>query len=172
VIAVMLMAVIAISSAAALRSVINQEKTGQNLRLQLMAKQSAEGMLRLCESALITANPSVIQQQIRGLRQAPKQPRHWETMANWDIGSNVIFDLPASANLTGIANGRRPQCLVEMTSRVNADRSGVSSPTRVIAIVTARGFSPDFLEDAGRIPTQGAQYWLQSTIDVDISLAL
>jgi type II secretory pathway component PulJ len=60
VVALIMMAVIAVSSAAAIRSVITQDQIGQNLRRQSSARQSAEGMLRLCEAALASLAPSAL----------------------------------------------------------------------------------------------------------------
>jgi type IV pilus assembly protein PilX len=171
VVALIMMAVIAISSATAIRSVLAQDQIGQNLRRQSVARQSAEGMLRLCEGALRATAPSARQQQIRARLQDQANPvRHWETLANWAVGGPRVYDLPADINIAAPTTGRRPQCLMEATHMANGGGPGSPDPTEVVVIVTARGFSPDYAETAQGAATQGAQVWLQSTIQVSSAL--
>jgi type IV pilus assembly protein PilX len=172
VVALIMMAVIAVSSAAAIRNVITQDQIGQNLRRQSSARQSAEGMLRLCEAALASLAPSARQQQIRARLQDQSSPvGHWQNLGNWAVGGPRVYDLPADLNIAAPSTGRRPQCLMEATHMINGGGPGSSDPSsQVVVIVTARGFSPDYAETPQGAPTQGAQVWLQSTIQVSSAL--
>jgi type IV pilus assembly protein PilX len=174
VVALVLMAVIAISSAAAIRNIITQDQVGLNQRLQVIARQSAESMLRYCETALVVAVPNGNQQAlIAKIQPKTGDTYQWETLSNWSVGGAMVFDLPAGSVLPSYAAGRRPQCMVEQTGLSNAEpqSSGGGSATAVVMLVTARGFSPDYQENAQGVLTQGAQAWLQSTVHVRPELA-
>lgn len=170
VVALIMMAVIAISSAAAIKSVMTQDRIGSNQRVQSIAAQQAESMLRYCEAALLANTPNGSQQTLRArLQNNTPQQRSWTLIANWAPGGSVAFSAPADFDGSGYSGTRRPQCIVERTDIVegNLGRTGSDSPSsQTIIMVTARGFSPDYAETANGTLTSGASAWLQSTVQV------
>lgn len=184
VVALIMMAVIAISSAAAIKSVTAQDLVGGNQRSQGMALQAAESALRYCEALVtrqqLTATQGTFLPKIQdavainyvvsdanGYPSRPKQ--HWETMSNWKGGNKMAFELPKSFSFDrGEATYERaPECLVERLSlgSTNTERT---PPTPVSTIeayqITVRGFSPDYAENSNGTPSNGAVVWLQSTV--------
>jgi Tfp pilus assembly protein PilX len=174
VIALILLAVIGLSSAAALRGGLFGDRVSNNMRLATVALQSAEQALKACENdvrsnaavwgeALPALNPRVPIQPIA------QNPTAWTVRANWTGAAPLAYRLPAAAmtsatsNVNYGANGAvtLPQCLVEEMT-LNRRRN---ASTRVRAfLITVRGFSPDYQVNANGVATSGTEVWLQSQI--------
>lgn len=168
VIALILLAVIGLSSAAALRGSLFGDKVSNNLRTGTVAMQAAEQALKVCENsvrvqvwteALPALAPPV---PIQAIAQNPAQ---WTVRANWALNPpGLATQLPAAAmtspNST-VVYRRLPQCMVE---EVELRRARGASPLTRVFLVTARGFSPDFQADGNGVPTAGSEVWLQSQI--------
>jgi hypothetical protein len=169
IIALILLAVIGISSALALRMSLFGDIVSQNLRAQNLALQAAELALKYCERQVATDPGSVPMLRI------PGAVVEWQVAANWDPGSTV----PVPEATLGTAAGYRtpPQCLIRAFSAddylpagvpgpgsISSDNRGFSSDYVVLHRITARGFSPDFSRDAEGEPVSGAEIWLQSVV--------
>jgi Tfp pilus assembly protein PilX len=173
VIALIMMAVIAVASAAAIKAVMTQDTIGFNLRAQAMARHSAEAMLRYCEAAITTPAPtpaqqSIIDQKLQQVIGGDINEGHWVNMANWAAGSAMVVEAPDDFDASGYVPGsKKAQCIVERSGQgENLVRmGGASPPTATLATITARGFSPDFAEGPTGIPTSGATVWLQSAVN-------
>lgn len=167
VVALILVAVIGISSAMAMRLSLFGDIVSKNMRAQNLALQSAELALRFCERQVALDPGSV--PMVSGLGAA----REWQLPAQW--GSALT--LPATALGTAAGYRTPPQCLVRLFSvdeflaawppdpgTVLADARGFSSDYVVLHRITARGFSPDFERNASNQPIAGAEVWLQSLV--------
>jgi hypothetical protein len=170
VIALILLAVIGLSSAAALRGGLFGDRVSNNLRVGTVALQAAEQALKACEDhvrntvwgevglpALVPAVP---------LQPISPNPTLWTVRNNW-VGANAIaYRLPAAAMASGNSRvtygaAQWPQCLVEpMQLRV---ANGGSKRVQAF-LITARGFSPDYAVDGANVATSGTEVWLQSQI--------
>jgi Tfp pilus assembly protein PilX len=170
IIVLIMLVIIGLTSAAAIRNATSGEKVTNNIRLQNLAQQYAEAALRYCETemqkdpsvlpaaggrvgTLVTAN--IITVPVGG-------PTGWEQPVTW-IGAGG-----ASASLTVLPEtqiksvdsafkpSRLPECVVEKQTLADGNFSYV---------ITARGFSTDYASDAATgKTTNGSVVWLQSTI--------
>jgi hypothetical protein len=167
VVALILLAVIGISSAMAMRMSLFGDIVSKNMRAQNLALQSAELALRYCERQVAQDPGSV--PMVSGLGTALE----WQAPAQWASAVTV------PADMLGTAAGYRmaPQCLIRLFSvdeflaawppdpgTVLADSRGYSSDYVVLHRITARGFSPDFERDGNGQPVAGAEVWLQSLV--------
>lgn len=171
IIVLIMLVIIGLTSAAAIRNATSGEKVTNNIRLQNLAQQYAEAALRYCEKELgkdptvaapigrlgtSLANANILDVDI-DIGEAPG----WEQSATW-IGTGG-----ASASKTTLPESqirssdsafrpvKLPECVVEK-QKING-----SYPY----VVTARGFSPDYTADSGTgKTTNGSVVWLQSTI--------
>ncbi len=184
IVALIMMAVIAISSAAAIKAVTAQDLIGSNQRTQSMAMQAAESGLRFCEALVTTRQLTVDQAGLQsniqdavpknyggvdaqGKSLRPKQ--HWETIGNWTGDTKLSFRVPATFQFDRgeFEYDRPPECLIERLALTVNDqtRTGEAPTNNVQAFqITARGFSPDYTENEQGVPATGAVIWLQSTV--------
>jgi len=153
IIAMLMLVVIGLASAAIIRNATSADRAVNNNRLQTQANQFAQLALRFCESQVLLFSqhqPYVI------FVQAPAvSPANWTVKASWF--NAAIAHTVASGEMTGATLPKVfPQCMAEQTA---------ANPK--IFTVTARGFSDDFTEDKNDHSTiSGSVIWLQSTIQV------
>jgi hypothetical protein len=182
VVALIMMAVIAISSAAAIKGVTAQDLVGSNQRTNSMALQAAESALRYCEAMLTTAKltkeqndllPKVQDVVATGYTvttdgQSARPKLHWESIDNWVGANRKSFPLPKTFVFDGSEStyDTRPECLIERLNLPLKNKEYTGSPGYVpqAFLITARGFSPDYAEKDNGTPTNGSVVWLQSTI--------
>ena len=149
IIAMLMLAVIGLASAAIMRNATSGDQVANNNRLQTQANQYAQLALRFCESqlALAAASRSVALQPVTS-------PEAWTVQANWMAKGKAVAHTLAAADIGSAVQPRvPPQCLMEATAVPN------------IYTVTARGFSADFKADPGTGGTRnGSAIWLQATI--------
>ncbi|TAK97182.1 MAG: hypothetical protein EPO09_04690 [Aquabacterium sp.] len=148
-IVLIMLVVIGLVSASAMRQAANADLISNNTRLEQLAKQFAETALRFCEEGV--KNGTV---QIQAANQAAPA---WKTFGNWEGASRTALNLGEadfrSAAQTSTGTNRAPQCMAEFSPLNNNT-----------FIVTARGFSPDYQADANGKTQRGAVVWLQSTL--------
>ena len=154
IIAMLMLVVIGLASAAIIRNATSADRAVNNNRLQTQANQFAQVALRFCESQVllsVNGQPTVVVVQTPAV-----SPANWTAKANWFNGATA--HTLSSAEMTGATMPKVfPQCMAEQTAGANA---------RVFT-VTARGFSDDFTEDKNDHSTiSGSVIWLQSTIQV------
>lgn len=149
IVAMLMLAVIGLASAAIMRNATSGDQVANNNRLQTQANQYAQLALRFCESqlALAAASRSVALQPVTA-------PEAWTVQANWTAkGKAVAYTLVAADIDSEVQPRVPPQCLMEATAVPD------------IYTVTARGFSADFKADPGTGATRnGSAIWLQATI--------
>ncbi len=151
IIAMLMLAVIGLASAAIMRNATSGDQVATNSRLQTQANQYAQLALRYCETQLRVApaaRTTVVDAASSGT------PPAWTLKANWTRGGAHMAHTLTAADIGSAVQPRMPpQCLAEAT------------PTDKVYTVTARGFSADFRADPGSGATRsGSVVWLQSTL--------
>lgn len=153
IIVLVMLVVIGLTSASVMRNALSADAVSANVRSEALATEAAQIALAHCErQALIQVGGSVPVQAV-----ATGDP-HWQTLANWNsttgpIPTTLTLDQLRTTDAT--FNARfMPQCMVEQSPL---------NPASVI-VVTARGFSPDYSQDANRRAQTGSVVWLQSTL--------
>ena len=168
VMALILLAVIGVSSALAMRATLFSDMVSKNLRAQNLALQSAELALRHCERQVALDPGSVVMLSALGLE------LEWQTEARWTASAMTV---PVGRLGTDAGYRTAPQCLVRLISvdeflaafppdptTISAESRGYSSDYVVLHRITARGFSPDFERDASGVAIAGAEVWLQTLV--------
>jgi type IV pilus assembly protein PilX len=159
IIALVMLVVIGLASAAVMRSSLTSDVVANNTRLHTLAQQAAQLALRFCETQVERESKDWIGGF--SIHDASPGDPYWQSFASWQGGGAVqAVDVPdavlASAD-SSFKPSTAPQCLAEWSDAVPGTRT---------IIVTARGFSPDFDQtDTGR-QTAGSVVWLQSTLRV------
>lgn len=148
IVAMLMLAVIGLASAAIMRNAVSGDQVANNNRLQTQASQYAQLALRLCTGQFGQAP------EARVVRVLPlTTPPAWTTQRNWsDSGANLAHTLTAAEIGAGVQPRVPPQCLVEATSLPD------------VYTVTARGFSSDFKADASGATRTGSAVWVQATV--------
>lgn len=176
IIVLIMMVIIGITAASAMRNATSSERATNNQRLDNVAQQYAEVALRYCEGQLrlpdaqrvATLQNAVIPSIILG----GTATTGWETVSSW-IGNPGGAPGDASATRTSVpaaylsagnaswipAAALVPQCIAEIHQM-----SALSTAT--FTVVTARGFSPDYASDVNGQTTSGAVVWLQSILNL------
>jgi type IV pilus assembly protein PilX len=150
IIAMLMLAVIGLASAAIMRNATSADQVANNNRLQTQASQYAQLALRFCESQLALPASSR-----RVALQPPATPPAWTVQADW-TARGVAHTLAAAEIGSTVHPHVPPQCLVEAAAMPN------------VYTVTARGFSADYKADPGTGATRnGSAVWLQATIYAD-----
>lgn len=172
-----LLVVIGLTAAASMRRAISNERAVNNLRLEGLAQQFAELALRYCEDQMQSVPDQRIDAYLQGLDTAAAQPEAlatgWRSFGNWSVPAATAaaaatphaVEVPdawistLSAADRPFALNKRPQCLVEKIS------VGSHSADETVYRVTARGFSPDYAEDATTgAAIHGSVVWLRSDL--------
>lgn len=150
IIAMLMLAVIGLASAAIMRNATSGDQVANNNRLQTQANQYAQLALRYCERQL------ALDVDARSAQVFPAtNPPAWTSPLNWTNAASGRAAHTLVARDIGSAVKPRvfPQCLMEAT------------PTPDVYTVTVRGFSADFKADPGTGATRnGSVVWLQATV--------
>ena len=152
IVAMLMLAVIGLASAAIMRNAVSGDQVANNNRLQTQASQYAQLALRFCLGQLGLPPES------RVVRLLPlATPPAWTVRDNWSSAGGGAAHTLAAAEIGASVQPRvAPQCLAEATSLPNT------------YTVTARGFSADFKADASTGATRnGSAAWVQATVYAD-----
>lgn len=160
IIVLIMMIIIGITAATAMRSATSEQRATNNMRVEASALQYAEAALRYCENEMRenpVDRPSTLQPANIFSSTGPgPSDSGWGDPATW-TGSTGR----ASASRTEVPNSviqdstdtvlpnKNPECVVE-----NMNGYGM--------VITARGYSPDYAKDGSGYTTSGAVVWLQS----------
>ena len=165
IIVLVMMVVIGITAATAMRTATSEQRATNNLRVEATAQEYAEAALRICEGQmkLDSASRYAVFQPPPATIAAPWR---WETASNWTAVTAPAgrYDFSSSDNIYDANNNpptTYPQCLVEL-------QTIPAATPFTISVITARGFSMDYARDAGTgETTQGAVVWLQSIVNAE-----
>jgi Tfp pilus assembly protein PilX len=169
IVALVMMAVIGISSSIALKGALSQDMVAANQRSRSLAGQAAEAALRYCEASVTATNMSGEQVNIqRAPAVAAEETPFWAKADTWTSGSIYVVKVPATFKFDGSdANyNRPPECLIQTVSLGAMPSRDPKSPPPEAYIITSRGFSPDYAESGNNTPVAGAVVWLQSSIQI------
>lgn len=161
IIVLIMMIIIGITAATAMRSATSEQRATNNQRVEATALQYAEAALRYCENEMKKNSPL----RVSSLRTANiytstgpgPSTSGWEDPATWtgsggraSASRTTVLDstIQDSATQTDLPT-KSPECVVE-----NMTGYGV--------VITARGFSPDYHADGSGYTDRGAVVWLQS----------
>lgn len=142
---------ISLASVAIVKSALNVDVIANNSRVQAMATEAAQTALRFCERR-ITFMPAGFT-----IKDAPVAGHLWTDIDNWNDANNinqVPLNVIASDD-SAFRTVRQPECMVEYFDA-----------TETVVIVTARGFSPNYLAANDGTTARGAVIWLQSILSV------
>jgi Tfp pilus assembly protein PilX len=173
VIALILVVVIGVSSAVAIRSSMFSDMVSHNMRTQNLAFQAAEAGLRFCEQRVMANNFA----GLNVLTGTGHPNAEWTAAAVWAASANTA---PADFLGADVNFATPPQCLIRM---FDYDTVAATLPGRSAATldpvangdfgftkdqyafyrITARGFSPDYRE-AGGVAVAGSQVVVQSMV--------
>lgn len=172
-VALIMMAVIAVSSSIALKGALSQDMVAANQRSRSVASQAAEAALRYCEASVTAQNMTATQV---GIKRAPavaaEEKPYWARSDTWTGGDGSIYvvKLPEAfqfdGNLANAAYNRPPECLIQQVSLGAMPARDPKTAPPEAYIITARGFSPDYAESGNSTPIAGAVVWLQSSIQI------
>lgn len=168
IIVMVMVVIIGITSAAAIRNATTGERSTNNIRMQGLAQQYAEAALRYCEGQVLLpdAGRAVLKEATITLVTPFGADPGWNKSTTWIAGAGVAGDASASRISLGVGQIKSgdstlvpktlPQCVAERQLLAN----GTS-----VYVVTARGFSPDYTFTAATGATKsGSVVWLQSTL--------
>jgi Tfp pilus assembly protein PilX len=149
IIAMLMLAVIGLASAAIMRNATSGDQVATNNRLQTQASQYAQLALRFCEMQLGRAPAA------RSVTLLPvATPASWTAQRNWTASDARAAHTLSAGDIGGAVQPRvAPQCMMEATALQH------------VYTVTARGFSADFHADGRTGATRsGSVVWVQATV--------
>ena len=159
VIVLIMMIIIGITAATAMRSATSEQRATNNQRAEATALQYAEAALRYCESEMAKDTGSRVSSlQNANILSSTTSPLIWELPASWNgtgaTSRTTVLAGKLQINPTdSVLPFYLPQCVVEINSVQGR-------------LITARGFSPDYnpAPVTGETLT-GAVVWVQSATD-------
>jgi Tfp pilus assembly protein PilX len=170
IIVLIMLVIIGLTSAAAMRNATSGEKVTNNLRLQNLAQQYAEAALRYCEAEMLKADADrVVTLAEANISTTPvgaaDAATGWGQAASWTGAGGIAAtktSLPEArvkSQDSSFKPSRSPECVVERQGLVDGS---------LAYVITARGFSPGYTADGvSGVTTAGSVVWLQSTVLLD-----
>lgn len=161
IIVLIMMIIIGITAATAMRNATSEQRATNNMRVEATALQFAEAALRYCENQMKKNSAdrvSTLQTAAIGAATTfGPTTSGWEDPATWTGSTGrksstrtTVPDSVVKDTSNTVLPNKKPECVVE-----NMSGYGV--------VITARGFSPDYVADSGTgFTTSGAVVWLQS----------
>lgn len=160
IIVLIMMIIIGITAATAMRSATSEQRATNNMRVEASALQYAEAALRYCENEMKkspASRPSTLQTASIYTSTGPGPTvSGWGDPATWTGSSGrasasrtEVPDSVIQDSTDTVLPNQNPECVVE-------NMSGYGM------VITARGYSPDYAKDGSGITTSGAVVWLQS----------
>lgn len=163
IVVLIMLVIIGLTSAAVMRNALTADLVSANVRSETLATEAAQLALSYCEQLLVKASPALVLKPVDA-------KGHWSKLDNWLDGSaNGPISPPnwgtrdGSGSASASAGSKAPQCMAEQATLPGAPAAATDD---IVVTVTARGFTPDYKEDAtkkGQI-VSGSAVWLQSTL--------
>lgn len=156
-----LLVVIGLTAASAMKSAVSSERVINNLRAESLAQQYAETALRYCEGQLALPSAS----RVLSLQDSQLTPTvaitaaSWQQSSTWTATPTAVTTMDAAlyynATNSTFQVATAPQCLVNRVTLAGGSTSFV---------VTARGFSPDYRRNPDGTTASGSVVWIQSML--------
>jgi len=156
VVVLVLLVAVTFMSVSVMRSSLGSDLLTNNNRTQALAMEVTQAALRFCEMDLRQNTGAVLFTDTPPIRAraATAAAMAWKVKNNW-TGSTATAKTLQQSHLksanTSLTPTKMPQCIAEFDP-VAAN----------VIVVTARGFSPDYSEDATYAVKSGSVVWLQS----------
>lgn len=160
IVALVMLVVIGLASVAIMRNALSTDLIGDNNRLQTQALQAAQAGLKYCESRI---RNSVANSALTAATTPDAEAWHsfsnWHTSGQTTSATDVPIDYLVTVNVSRNhpSGWVRPQCL--------AQKRTLASNVETY-VITARGFSDNYVADTQGHTKAGAEVWLQSVIQV------
>ena len=158
IITLVLMVVIALGAVASIRMSGVDELVNNNTRSRITAMQAANAAIVDCRQRVFRSGQGVT--VLTGVGGITDEGTQWQTIGNW-----------AAANINVVEAGfetytDQPQCMIEnITEFMAANSTNDKDVNQIVAYrITARGFSPNFQENADGVQVRGAQAWQQVVV--------
>lgn len=179
IIVLILMVVIGLTSAAAMRGATSGQRLTNNVRTDNVAQQYSEAALRYCETELQRPDPALPATQARpnsllravipvtvmggGVQGVWENPVAWTGTAG--VGPAITRTTLnqaqyTTAGLSSYLPAKAPECVAEVQTL------GVGPGAFNVTVVTSRGFSSDYRADGAGNTIQGSVVWLQSILNM------
>lgn len=158
IVALVVLVIIGLTSAAVMRGALSSDLVTNNTRVQSLAHQAALVGLKYCETQL-TKTPPDDTFVLRDAPADPEDPLDWTTFGNWS-NVDIVNNVPESymkSEMSSFWPSKMPQCI--------AQRSTAGGAKTIV--VTARGFSPDFRAADSGATEAGSVVWLQYILAVN-----
>ncbi|MES2412332.1 MAG: hypothetical protein V4614_00925 [Pseudomonadota bacterium] len=158
--ALILLVVISTTAVLAVKGAMSGEQVSNNIRVNMVATQSAETALRYCENLVIAGGAPVL---LLPLSNATGIPSVWSTRSNW-TATNIITvptDVVDSSDSAGRTTAVVPLCMVEEMRLPVLTTSGYAANY----LITSRGFSQDYrTASTNGAVLAGSEVWMQSVL--------
>lgn len=159
IITLIMVVVIGLTAAAAMRGATASERVVNNIRMLNLAQQYAEAGLKYCETQLTLVSGSrTTSLADSAISVTLVASPLWAVSTTWTSSPTAVTSVPAAfvtSTNSAFVPAQLPVCF--------AERSVVGTGT--VTVVTARGFSPDYERDSSTKETiRGSVVWLQSIL--------
>lgn len=162
VMALILLVIVSLVGAMAIRSAISGEQVSKSFRASAAAARAAEMALRYCEDQVLRGSNAVI---VNPLPVGGGGAELWRTRSNW-LSATMAIRVPAAVVNSSETAARKlganqlPRCMVEQYPLLSV----AGSLPRQSFLVTTVGYSPDYSESATGVRQSGSEVWLQSML--------
>ena len=145
----------------AAKASISGEQVANNIRTSANVTELAELALRYCEYAVIQNKAAVIRLPIPVDAPSDALPNAWQTLTNWPTSAGKTNQVPEAQlqDALGYSPAQAPVCMIEVLRLAPIDMQRMQG-----FLITARGFSQDYVEAANGAITSGTDAWVQSMI--------
>jgi type IV pilus assembly protein PilX len=168
VVALVMLAIIGLMSAAIMRNAISTDVVSDNNRRQTQANQAAQAALRYCEKLVtgevtVPAGSPAFSVATAVTSQANET---WVTFANW-LAAQAAGG-PVAVPSTVYTTSKPPQCMAQhRTIQISPAPPAPATADTDVVVVTARGFSDNHEQDAQGRTKSGSVIWLQSIVQLE-----
>ncbi len=162
IIVMIMVVIVGMTSAAAIRNATSGERATNNIRLQGLAQQYAEAALRFCEGEVNKVDAdrvatlreaNIVQTPFGALAAAWENPLSWTGAGGASASRTTLPIAQIKSDDSSVTPTTLPQCVAER--QVLADGG-------LVMVITARGFSSGYTANGSGVTTGGSVVWLQS----------
>ena len=145
----------------AAKASISGEQVANNIRISATVTELAELALRYCEDGVIQNNTTLARLPYPVGAASGELPSAWQTLSNWTVTPTKINVVPNAQlrDALGTSPAKAPVCMIEEMRLAPIDMQRLQG-----FLITARGFSQDYVESANGAITSGTDAWVQTMI--------
>lgn len=145
----------------AAKASISSEQIANNIRINTTVNEMAELALRYCEDSVIKNNAGIIRLPFPINTANGDLPSAWQNLNNWTATPSQVNTVPVAQLQDALGNrpAKPPLCMVEEMRLAPIDMQQLQG-----YLITARGFSQDYVEASDGSIQSGTDAWVQSMI--------